>query len=33
MIKIPTNHYDNLEHYFKAFGEARIIQKTISKFS
>jgi len=29
MIKIPTSHYDDLEHYFEAFGEARRIQKTI----
>jgi len=29
MIKIPTNHYNNLEHYFEAFGEVRRIQKTI----
>jgi len=29
MIKISTSHYNNLEHYFEAFGEARRIQKTI----
>jgi len=29
MIKIPISHYDNLEHYFEAFGEDRRIQKTI----
>jgi hypothetical protein len=29
VIKIPTSHYNNLEHYFEAFEEARRIQKTI----
>jgi len=29
MIKIPTSHYNNLEYYFKAIGEAKRIQKTI----
>jgi len=29
MIKISTSHYDNLEHYFEAFEDAKRIQKTI----
>jgi len=29
MIKIPTSHSNDFEHYFEAFREARRIQKII----